>query len=416
MNARTDTDRQVASWLESQRPVVAPAGVLEGVRDAVSGTRRRPGWLVVDRWTWRHGAALRTTLRIALVAAVIASLVAIVVVGASLLGPRRPAPPFGVTRAGLIAVDTKDGIVVTNADGSNRTVLVKDDGVDVSPTWSRDGLHLAFWHRPGRTGAWTLVVVDADGSNRATLADSIHLEASEQSFAQPSNLSWSPDSGQVAYAADVDDGSSIFVATLGRTGATQLTDPALKALYPAWSPTGDVIAFQSDASQTLHVVGANGSGEHRLSSLRGTTLWPDWAPDGSRIATAASNGGSTDIWVVSADGATLQDISNDPTVELSPSWSPDGRHIAWGRQPADQRIRAWVVIADLDVARLTELRTEADLAPPVWSPDGTRLYSYHKASNGQFDAVLVLDPTGVAPVVRLPTPGSIGNSNWQRLP
>jgi TolB protein len=206
------------------------------------------------------------------------------------------------------------------------------------------------------------------------------------------------------------------VATLGSTGATQLTDPALQALHPAWSPTGTVIAFQSDVSRTLHVVTPDGSAEHRLSTISGTTLWPDWAPDGSRIATAAANGGSTDIYVVSSDGGVVQDISRDPSVELSPSWSPDGNRLAWARAPADGQARAWVVVADLTLPRVVEIRVNADFAPPVWSPDGTRLYSYGEAPDGTFSEVIVLDPSGVAPVVRLPSLGSIGNSNWQRLP
>ena len=352
------------------------------------------------------------------VLAVLASIAALAVVGSGLLGPRRPAPPFGLTRAGLIAIDTKDGIVVTAADGTNRSVLVSGAGTDVSPTWSRDGLRLAFWHQAVARGPWSLVVVDADGSNRAVLADGVHLRAREDSFNQPSNLSWSPDSRQIAFAADVGAGSSVFVATLGSRAAMQLTDPTLRALDPAWSPTGAVIAFQSDASQTLHVVAPDGTGEHRLSNLTQTTLWPDWAPDGSRLATAAGNGSGsgTDIYVVSADGAEIRDISSDPTVELSPSWSPDGSRLAWGRIPADESIRAWIVVADLNLPRVVEIRVEADLAPPVWSPDGTRLYSYGMAPDRSFSEVIVLDPTGVAPVVRLPSEGSIGNSNWQRLP
>src|SRR6185369_8176624 len=138
-------------------------------------------------------------------------------------------------------------------------------------------------------------------------------------------------------------------------------------------------------------VAPDGTGEHRLSNLTQTTLWPDWAPDGSRLATAAANGGSTDIYVVSADGAEVRDISSDPTVELSPSWSPDGHRLAWSRVPADESIRAWIVVADMDLPRVVELRVEADLAPPVWAPDGSRLYSYGMGPGGSFSQVIVMD-------------------------
>ncbi len=75
-----------------------------------------------------------------------------------------------------------------------------------------------------------------------------------------------------------------------------------------------------------------------------------------------------------------------------------------------------MVVADPDGPNLTEMRVDADLAPPVWSPDGTRVYSYVQAPDGTFAELVILDPEGVAPVVRLPATGNIGNGNWQRLP
>jgi hypothetical protein len=56
------------------------------------------------------------------------------------------------------------------------------------------------------------------------------------------------------------------------------------------------------------------------------------------------------------------------------------------------------------------------LAPPVWSPDGTRIFSYVQGQNGTFNELIVIDPAGIAPLVRLPAEGNIGNGNWQRLP
>lgn len=417
MTARFDIDRQVASWLEAERPPVAPDGLLEAVQAGVNRTGRRPGWLVVDRWTWRHRAAIRTTVRAALVLAVVASLVAILVVVAGLIGSPRPAPPYGLTTAGLIAVDTKDGIVLTSADGSGRVLLLGGDGKNVSPTWSRDGLRLAFWHRTDAdSGPWSLNVVDAGGSDRAVLTEGVNLKIRETTLNQPSNLSWSPDSRRIAFAADVDAGSSIFVASLGRSGAEQITDPKLQAVDPSWSPTGNLIAFESDASLTLHVVAPDGSAEHRLSTLDDTTLWPDWSPDGSRLAVTAGSGEATDIFVVSADGADVVNVSSDPSFEISPSWSPDGKHLAWARAPADESARSYVVVAELDLSRIIEIRVPADLAPPVWAPDGSRIYSYGLGPTGEFAELIVLDPSGVAPVVRIPAEGNIGNGNWQRLP
>ena len=123
-----------------------------------------------------------------------------------------------------------------------------------------------------------------------------------------------------------------------------------------------------------------------------------------------------DIFTVSADGSTVTNLSHDPSPEFSPSWSPDGNRLAWARAPADGSARAYVVVSDRAGSRVVELRTPADLAPPVWSPDGTRLYSYVGNDTDGFYQLLVLDPEGVAPAVRTPAPGNVGNGSWQRLP
>jgi Tol biopolymer transport system component len=423
MTARYDIDRQVSSWLASERRNAAPEGLLEATVREIGATRRRPGWRIPDRYSWRHSAQLWKAARALILVSVLAVLVLLAMAFVALVGSARPAPPFGLTRAGLIAFDTADGIVVDRADGTDRHVVVKPDGESVSPTWSRDGLHLAYWHRPGTFGSWSLVVVDPDGSEASVLAESVTLREREASLSQPSNISWSPDSRRVAFASDVGDNHGIFVATLGRTRPTLITDPSLGGIDPAWNPDGSVIAFQSEATETLHVVAPDGTGEHQLAALPHTFLWPDWSPDGASIATVAwvdgpkgPDDGQSDVFVVSANGAVVDNISRDPSEEYSPTWSPDGSRLAWARVPKDGSARAFIVVSSPDGPNVVEIRINADLAPPVWAPDGTRIYSYVQGSDGKFHEVVVIDPEGVVPVVRLPAEGNTGNGNWQRLP
>jgi dipeptidyl aminopeptidase/acylaminoacyl peptidase len=419
MTARTDFDRELAAWLVAERPIAAPYGLLETVVERVAETPRRPGWRVLDRWSWTQTAIRAASLaRATLVAAMIVLLLLAIFALAALIGPPRPAPPFGLTTAGLIAVDTADGIVVGLADGTAREVIVPSAGGQaVSPTWSRDGLRLAFWERLQRSGPWSLVVVNPDGGGRQVLAEGISLKDREAGLAQPSNIAWSPDSRRLAFAADVESGgTSIFVAALGRPGATRITDPSLRGIDPAWAPGGEVIAFQSEANFTLHVVSPDGTNEHRLSTLADTFLWPDWSPDGTRLATTAGVGDESDIFIVSADGLVVTNISHNAAQEYSPSWSPDGRRLAWARVPIGGSDRGWVVVTDPGGPNLTEIRINADLAQPMWAPDGTRIFSYVQDADGSFKELVVLDPSGVAPVIRIPAAGNLGNGNWQRLP
>ena len=110
MTMQPDLDRTLATWLEAERPAVAPDGLLDDVIGEVAQTPRRPGWQVLDRWTWtatatRLWAASRTAALVAVVVLLLAALVAMVL----LVGGPRPAPPFGLTRAGYIAFDTPEG-------------------------------------------------------------------------------------------------------------------------------------------------------------------------------------------------------------------------------------------------------------------------------------------------------------------
>jgi TolB protein len=420
MTPNYDVARKVGIWLRSERPTMAPEGLLDAIEREVATTPRRRGWLILDRWAWRHEATVRRVGAGLVLAALVASLILALILAIGIIGAARPAPPFGLARAGLIAVDTAEGIVVAQPDGTHREVLVPADGQSISPTWSRDGLHLAFWHRAEPAEPWSLVVVDARGGGRQVLADGITLTEREQVLSQPSNLSWSPGGHQIVYAADtgegVNRGTSLFTVTLGETGPRRITDPSLHALDPAWAPNGRLIAFRNENDGTLHVVAPDGSGERRYSKLTGAGLWPDWSPDGSRLAVMALVGEQLDIFVVSNNGSVVTNVSHDAADEYSPSWSPDGSRLAWARVPVDRSARAWVVVADPDGPHLTEIREPADLAPPVWSPDGSRLYSYVQAADGTFQELIVIDPSGRVPILRLPADGNVGNGNWQRLP
>jgi Tol biopolymer transport system component len=142
------------------------------------------------------------------------------------------------------------------------------------------------------------------------------------------------------------------------------------AFLPQWSPDGRQLAFMRRAGRRLSLwsISATGGAERQLTPdelppLVETTLLPyhrvqssyySWAPDSSRLAYCANDGGQHNFWIVSADGAhnTQVTSNNDPNRRLyCPLWSADGKRLAYSSKPdraADGEMSYSVWITDVE--------------------------------------------------------------------
>ena len=95
------------------------------------------------------------------------------------------------------------------------------------------------------------------------------------------------------------------------------------------STTGSEAVGQTP--RDLFVIGADGSGERRLTDRRGSRAEPGWSPDGAFLA-----------FVTLHEGQTADRLDDDPDGRASPAgpptigpesmwfvWSPDGRELLW---------------------------------------------------------------------------------------
>jgi hypothetical protein len=117
---QTDFDRVLTAWLADERPRTAPSGLIDHVIDRVAETDRRPGWLVLDRWTWQPGLRVAAALILLLLA-----LAAALIVGSALLREDLPIVHGQFTRLGPLttegtrqAIPLSDGRVLLVGTGS----------------------------------------------------------------------------------------------------------------------------------------------------------------------------------------------------------------------------------------------------------------------------------------------------------
>lgn len=156
------------------------------------------------------------------------------------------------------------------------------------PSWSPDGSRIAF--ATDSRGDDAIVVVDADGTNRHVVLDG---------FDDLGWTDWSPDGTRFAYAGPGPEGSpqgwDIYVVNLDGSDVTNLTNSPTVDLDPNWSPDGSTILFRSrrdpppgrnqgDGPDELYLMAPDGSDVQRLTFDRSVDQSPVWSPDGSKIA------------------------------------------------------------------------------------------------------------------------------------
>jgi dipeptidyl aminopeptidase/acylaminoacyl peptidase len=153
---------------------------------------------------------------------------------------------------------------------------------------------------------------------------------------------------------------------------------------------GGVIAYCSqpasgnDLNEDIYAINADGSGNTRIIDAPIGLNYPDWSPDGERLAVIGYVSESTwSIYAFDADGTNLQRLTTmDDVWDTDPSWSPNGSQIAFTRIYPSQNNRAEIWIMNADGSNQHWIGIEGGSAK--WSPDGTRLI-YHSIKSDNYD-------------------------------
>ena len=239
--------------------------------------------------------------------------------------------------------------------------------------------------------------------------------------AVPAALATSPGkNGRIAY--DVQDGAGrwqLWVANSDLSGGKKLTHGRLDGGWPAWSPDGKKIAFDSDRTDhtpndadhvnDVFVMKADGSGVMKLTDSKGESGDPAWSPTGTLLALDADRGNRKElraIYVIHANGRGGFRRVTKPAQSLSdysPRFSPDGTKLAFLRaRGTAESAPAALFTVHIDGSRLHRLTPYSlHVDQSDWSPDGKRIVfeAYpHGRGNGAYGDIFVIDATGGRPV------------------
>ena len=187
---------------------------------------------------------------------------------------------------------------------------------------------------------------------------------------------------KIVFTSTVDGNAEIYMMNTDGSGRVRLTNHPGDDFDPAWSPTGEHIAFVSERDHLglydIYLMDANGGNIRRAFGELDYRTAPAWSPDGEKIAYHTYS--TIPDWAVyfsAIGGGTAERVSKAGIHPGGfPDWSPDGTKIAF---TGGTRIEWRIWIRNLqtgDKKLLLPNIKGGDIQYPAWSPDGQTLAFY----------------------------------------
>ena len=251
-------------------------------------------------------------------------------------------------------------IGIMDYDGANPLWVTDDSALVVSPRFSPDGSQLLY--TSFGNGMPQVMLMDVATVQSRPLKQ----EAGTMSFAPR----FSPDGRWIVYSREKGGNTDIWQMDVATGAERPLTETAAIETSPFFSPDGRQIVFESDQSgtQQIYVMPADGSAEPaRISFGEGSYGTPAWSPTGDLIAFTKRNGDKFHIGVMRPDG-TEEKLLTESFLDEGPSWAPNGRVVMFTRQTPGGDGTPRLHSVDVTGRNMRPLSIEGAASDPDWGP------------------------------------------------
>lgn len=192
---------------------------------------------------------------------------------------------------------------VMNTDGSDQHAVLPGYS-SRSPAWSPDGRFLAIEIADSLWRDHDIGIVDLQNGTLRTVAASNLWEGGP---------AWSPDGGRLAYQGRVSGGRcmQLFVADLGTGSTSQVTEleddgcssPNDGAIWPDWSPDGSRLAFEHNyrGREQIALLDLAAGDVSVLDTGERQAGYPRWSPSGGALLFEQGKGAETQLARLNVD-------------------------------------------------------------------------------------------------------------------
>jgi dipeptidyl aminopeptidase/acylaminoacyl peptidase len=219
-----------------------------------------------------------------------------------------------------------------------------------------------------------------------------------------SAIDWSPDGNRVAIISGR-YGGKLFVAEWNGDNAAQITSTCGAASWPQWSPDGLKIAFIYSAGRPgCEVLEPAQIQVYDLETGQMTPIFSNaydpnriyWLPDGelAYIAKISETDWTEMINIVKPDGSFIKQLpanATDFTDIFDLAYSPDSKYLAFVGEinPSTGRTTRDIYVLDIDEHNMINLTTGlGNNFEPVWSPVGDWI-AFESDRGGDFQIYLI---------------------------
>lgn len=219
---------------------------------------------------------------------------------------------------------------------------------------------------------YSLWISDIDGEN-AQLA----LNSPEPIISP----TWSPDGVSVAYVSFEQRKPVVYVHRIADGSRKVIANFKGSNSAPAWEPNGQslVVALSQNGLQQLYAINLKNGIKRKLFSSPGVDTEPVFSADGDTLFFVSDRSGGPQIYRVTLPNGEPERITFTGAQSMSPAISPDGKYLAYISKTDGSHKLNLLEIASRVVTPLTE--TVAD-ERPSFSPNG-RLIIYATTDGGR---------------------------------